>query len=70
MYEQANQMEEYIFKRPKSNHHIGLLMGLFPVIANLESPLPSYKQFFISSNNNDTETSTFAVQYGLPPWAY
>jgi hypothetical protein len=54
-------MIEYIFKRPKSQHHSGLLMGLFPIIANLEKPLKSYSKFFISSDNHEIETSTFAI---------
>lgn len=51
-------------------HHNSLLMSLLPIFLNLDRPLPSYYEFFTSNNFHDIETTTFALQYGLPQWAY
>lgn len=70
MADQANQLLRAVLKRPKSVHHMQLLMSLFPSLVNMQNPYRDYENFFVSNNFRDTEITTFCWNFGLPPWAY
>ena len=70
MYDKANFFLDIIFREPPSFSQMELLMGLFDKITTLDTPLKSYAKFFVSPDNIDIATTTFAFMYSLPPWAY
>ena len=70
MYDKANYFLDVIFRQPYSHGHNWILMGLFDKIIGLGVPLKSYAKFFISWDNTDISSASFAMQYKRPPWAY
>lgn len=53
LYERVNMFIKIILKQKVSPHYTSMLMGLFDQIQGLETPLPSYAQFFNSAFQED-----------------
>ena len=70
MYEKANYFLEIIFDADPNMGHNDILMMLFDKVMSLDEPLKTYGKFFTSPDNTDFPTTTFAMIYNLPAWAY
>jgi hypothetical protein len=45
-------------------------MGLSHQVLNFNGKIREYEKFFVSNDNQEIESVTFAMKFGLPPWAY
>ena len=70
MADKANILLDMIFSQNETAHYRHMLIGLFEQVIALDFSLQSYSKFFISHDQNDIQTTTFAQQHGLPSWTY
>ena len=70
MWGKANYFLDTILAEPPNHHHHSILMGLWDDVLAQEVPLKSYGKFWISPDNMDVPSTSYAKMYSLPPWAY
>lgn len=64
--DQASFFIEYLLQRPPSRATNALLMSVLPKIIALDNPPAAYGKFLTSHQYAGGETTSFALQIGLP----